>query len=188
MTGKDRREKIIDMIRNSSEPIPGNVLSRELSVSRQVIVQDVALIREGGTDIISTNRGYIIEQSEKAHRVFKVQHSDCDSVNELNLIVDCGGTVRDVFVYHHVYGVISANMNLKSRVDVENYMNEISSGRSSYLKKITSDYHYHTVEADSENTLDLIQDKLKDRGFLAKLQDYEPVNFSERAIHTQQPQ
>ena len=39
---------------------------------------------------------------------------------------------------------------------------------------MTSGYHYHTVLADSEETLDLIEKSLKEHGFLAPLQDYEP--------------
>ena len=45
------------------------------------------------------------------------------------------------------------------------------------LKNVTSGYHYHTILADSEDILDVIQDELQQKGFLAKLQDYEPVDF-----------
>ena len=45
------------------------------------------------------------------------------------------------------------------------------------LKNVTSGYHYHTVVAGDEHTLDLIQEALVEKGFLAKLQEYEPVNF-----------
>ena len=34
------------------------------------------------------------------------------------------------------------------------------------IKNITSNYHYHTVEADSEETLDLIEQVLKEKGYL----------------------
>lgn len=37
-------------------------------------------------------------------------------LDELNLIVDCGGKVEDVFVYHKLYGVIRVEMNIKSRM------------------------------------------------------------------------
>lgn len=176
MKGIERRKQIINIISKASSPVPGSALADELDVSRQVIVQDIALIREGGTNIISTNRGYVIEQSSASpcKKVFKVHHSDEDSVNELCLIVDHGGIVKDVFVFHHIYGVIKADMNLRSRYDVERYMEDLKSGNSSYLKKITSDYHYHTVVADSMDTLNLIEKKLGEKGFLAKLQDYEP--------------
>ena len=68
-------------------------------------------------------------------------------------------------------------MNIRSRLDAHNFMKNIALGKSSLLKNITSGYHYHTVFADSEETLDLIQNRLQERGFLAKLQDYEPVDF-----------
>ena len=52
-----------------------------------------------------------------------------------------------------------------------------SAGKSSLLKNVTSGYHYHTIDAESEEILDAIQEELRQRGFLAKLQDYEPVDF-----------
>ena len=88
-----------------------------------------------------------------------------------------GGYVKDVFVYHKVYGVLRADMNIKSRMDIRKYMENIRSGKSSLLKNVTSGFHYHTIVADSEELLDMIQEELSKRGFLAKLQDYEPVNF-----------
>ena len=91
--------------------------------------------------------------------------------------MDMGGYVKDVFVYHKVYGVLRADMNIKSRMDIRKYMENIRSGKSSLLKNVTSGFHYHTIVADSEELLDMIQEELSKRGFLAKLQDYEPVNF-----------
>ena len=91
--------------------------------------------------------------------------------------MDMGGYVKDVFVYHKVYGVLRADMNIKSRMDIRKYMEDIRSGKSSLLKNVTSGFHYHTIVADSEELLDMIQEELSKRGFLAKLQDYEPVNF-----------
>ena len=85
--------------------------------------------------------------------------------------------MKDVFVYHKVYGVLRANMDIKSRRDVRNYLEEIRTGKSSLLKNVTSGYHYHTICAESEEVLDAIQEELKQKGFLAKLQDYEPVDF-----------
>ena len=104
-------------------------------------------------------------------------HSDDEVEEELSTIVDAGGHVRDVFVYHKVYGVLRADMNIKSRRDIKNYLDEINSGKSSLLKNVTSGYHYHTILADSEEILDAIQEELQQKGFLAKLQDYEPVDF-----------
>jgi len=109
--------------------------------------------------------------------VLKVIHSDEDVEKELNTIVDMGGKVQNVFVYHKVYGVVKADMNIKSRMDIREYLNDLRTGKSSLLKNVTSGYHYHTITADSEEILDMIQEKLQELGFLAKLQDYEPVDF-----------
>lgn len=177
MSGEERREKILKILSAGKNPVAGVALAKELNVSRQVIVQDIALIRANGIDIVSTNRGYLINESMECQRVFKVIHSDEEVEEELALMVDHGGKVKDVFVYHKVYGVLKAEMNIKSRVDIKRYMNDIGSGKSNLLKNVTSGYHYHTVIAENEEVLDDIQKELNQRGFLAKLQDYEPVNF-----------
>ena len=57
-------------------------------------------------------------------------------------------------------------------------MERIATGKSSLLKNVTSNYHYHTVRADSQEILDLIGTRLKEEGFLAPLQDFEPVECS----------
>lgn len=177
MSGEERRGKIIKRLRDSDKAVSATTLAKEFDVSRQVIVQDVALLRANGKNILSTNRGYLMKEEEETIRVFKVRHEDDEVEKELTSIVDLGGTVEDVFVYHKVYGVVRAEMNIKSRMDIRNYMEEIRTGKSSLLKNVTSGYHYHTVRADSVKILDLIQEELQKNGFLAKLQDYEPVDF-----------
>ena len=177
LSGKERREQILKILRNSEEPIAGTELARQLDVSRQIIVQDMALIRANGVDVMATNRGYVIQESKQVRRVFKVVHTDEQVEEELNLFVDLGGIVEDVFVYHKVYGVIRADMNIKSRRDVRKYMESISTGKSTNLMNLTSNYHYHTIVAEEEQTLDMIQEELQQKGFWAKLQQYEPVDF-----------
>lgn len=177
MSGEERRGKIIQALKNSDKAVSATTLAKEFDVSRQVIVQDVALPRANGKNIFSTNRGYLIQEDEETTRVFKVQHEDDEVEKELTTIVDLGGTVEDVFVYHKVYGVLRAEMNIKSRMDIRNYMEEIRSGKSSLLKNVTSGYHYHTVRAERVEILDMIQEELQKKGLLAKLQDYEPVDF-----------
>ena len=137
----------------------------------------MALLRAQDHEILSTNQGYLLTGGKKISRVFKVIHSDKEVEEELGLIVDYGGHVEDVFVYHKVYGVLRAEMNIKSRMDIRNYMEEIRSGKSSLLKNVTSGYHYHTVRAERVEILDMIQEELQKKGLLAKLQDYEPVDF-----------
>ncbi|MDO4976258.1 MAG: transcription repressor NadR [Eubacteriales bacterium] len=177
MTGNERRMKILETLSKSSAPIAAKTLAKEFNVSRQIIVSDIALLRAEKHEIASTNRGYILSEDAKATRVFKVKHSDDEVEQEMNLIVDYGGTVEDVFVYHKTYGTVRAEMNIRSRIDVIDFMKAIETGKSSFLKNITDGYHYHTITASSEKILDRIQEQLEKNGFLAQLQDYEPVNF-----------
>lgn len=177
MKGEERRKQLLNILSYSNNPISGGTLSKELNVSRQIIVQDISLLRANGATIFSTNKGYLLQEDRKYSRVFKVYHTDDQVEEELSTIVDAGGQIRDVFVYHKVYGVLKADMGIKSRRDIRAYMEEIITGKSSLLKNVTSGYHYHTIDAESEEILDAIQEELQQKGFLAKLQDYEPVDF-----------
>lgn len=177
MNGQLRREKIIDILSRSDTPVSGVALANQLNVSRQVIVQDIALIRAASYDVYSTNRGYVIRGNKEYTRIVKVKHTNADVEKELNAIVDMGGWVKDVFVYHKVYGVVKAELNIHSRRDIKAYMEEINNGSSTLLMNVTLGYHYHTIAAQDESTLDIIQEELERLGFLAKLQEYEPVDF-----------
>ena len=143
MHGSERREQIIRQIQESKAPVSGTKLASLYSVSRQVIVQDIALIRSAGYEIISTNRGYILNQPKTVCRIFKVQHTDEQLEEELNTIVDLGGCVDNVMIHHRVYGKMEAELALSSRRKVGAFMEDIRSGKSSPLKNITSNYHYH---------------------------------------------
>lgn len=177
MPGQQRRKKIVDILKNSDKPVSGTYLAKTLQVSRQVIVQDIALLRAQNIDISSTHRGYVLFNKNECVRIFKVHHTNDEVEKELNLIVDLGGYIEDVFVYHKVYDIVKASLNINSRRDIKNYIKELQSGHSTLLMNVTSGYHYHTVKAKSEEILDEIQDELNKAGFLAKLQEYEPVDF-----------
>lgn len=166
MSGEERRNKILKYISESMEPVSATLLAGEYGVSRQSIVQDIALLRALGHNIISTHKGYVMEKMPKHVRIFKVRHNDEELITELYSIVDLGGIVEDVFINHKAYGRVQAPLNINSRRKADELMTMIKSGKSSPLKNITSDYHYHTVTADSERILDEIGDKLREMGFL----------------------
>lgn len=169
MTGTDRREFIVNEIKTSEKPVSGKKLAELCDVSRQVIVQDIALIRAAGHDVISTNRGYILKESKaEVSRIFKVNHTDEESEQEMNAIVDLGGCVVNVMVNHKVYGRMEANLGVNSRKKVQDFMDDIRSGKSSPLLNITSGYHYHKIVAESEEILDMIEAKLKEQGILVE--------------------
>ncbi len=168
MNADERREKIIKVITESREAVSGGSLAKELGVSRQVIVQDIALLKAAGSDILSTNKGYVLNNAYPEYtRVFKVRHTNEQTEDELTAIVDMGGTVEDVFVWHRLYGKIEAKLGISSRRGVRQYIEGLQSGKSSELMNITSGYHYHTVRADSEETLDLIENTLREKEYIA---------------------
>ena len=166
MSGTERRNQIVERIKKNAVPVSGTMLAKEFEVSRQVIVQDIALIRAAGYDIISTHRGYLLNEPISVNRVFKVQHTDEQTEEELYSIVDLGGTVANVIVNHKVYGQMEAELNINSRKKAKDFIDDIKRGKSSPLKNITSNYHYHKVVADSEETLDMIEETLQEKGFL----------------------
>ena len=166
MNQEERRQEILDCIRGSDTPVSGTWLAGKCGVSRQIIVQDIAALRAAGYDILSTNKGYICRIPAQAEQVFKVRHTDQQIEDELNLIVDNGGIVLDVFVDHEVYGKIRADLNVSSSRKVAEFLQEIHAGKSSPLKNITSGIHFHTVRADSEETLEHIRQELEARGYL----------------------
>ena len=139
----------------------------------QVIVQDMAVIRAATPGILSTTRGYVIQQDSSCVREFKVRHESDQTAEEMNLIVDCGGRVKDSSISHRVYGRVTAEMDIRSRQDVNEFVQAINSSHSSVLSSATSGYHYHLIEASSQARLDLIGEQLKKAGFLAPLQPWE---------------
>lgn len=164
---KERRlYEIEQALRKSAEPVSGDALAKSYSVSRQVIVQDISLLRAKNVPIQSTNRGYYIDTPSGFRRTFKCRHRDDEITKELNLIVDLGATVEDVFVEHRIYGKIAATMNIQSRKDVKHFMDDIYHSVSTPLKNITNGYHFHTIFARDEETLDEVEAALAEAGFL----------------------
>ena len=148
MSGKERREEILQRITNSKTPVSGAALAKSCEVSRQVIVQDIALIRAAGYDVIATNRGYICSSPMRETRVFEVNHTDEQMQDELNTIVDFGGVVLDVIVRHEVYGELRAELNISSRNKVALFMEEIRQGNP--LERLKEYYSEFDIVKENE--------------------------------------
>lgn len=168
MKAADRRKAIVNLLLSSNEAISGGKLSEEFGVSRQIIVQDITVLKGTGYDILSTHNGYIIQKSPLKERVFKVYHTTEETEDELTTIVNLGGTVVDVFVWHKVYGKMTAPLNIFSGMHIKQFIEGVRSGKSSELMNITGGYHYHTVRAESEDILNRIQNALEERGYIAQ--------------------
>lgn len=167
MKAADRRKAIVNLLLSSAEAISGGRLSEQFGVSRQIIVQDITVLKGLGYDILSTHNGYIIQKSPLKERVFKLQHTSEQTEDELNTIVNLGGTVVDVFVWHKVYGKMAAPLNIFSSLHVKQFIEGVRSGKSTELMNITGGYHYHTVRADSEEILDEIEKALESKKYIA---------------------
>lgn len=151
----------MEMLGQSSTPLSGGALGRAVGVSRQVVVQDIALLRTEGHPVLATARGYVLEVPHQTERLFKMCHTTEQTREELNTIVDLGGEVLDVVVNHRIYGKVSAPLNIRSRRDVEAFVENIRTGRSTPLLNVTSGYHFHHVAADQGG------DSRRDRGSAA---------------------
>lgn len=168
MDGNERREKLIEIIAASKKPISGGELAQMLGVSRQVIVQDIALLRASDIDIISTTKGYLLYQSkeERHQRIIHVKHSTEDIEDELCTIVDNGGKVLDVHVIHEIYGQIVTELIIRNRNDVYDFVKQVNEKKITPLKELTAGTHRHTIAADSEDTLNRIVDALRKKNYL----------------------
>lgn len=166
MSKDTRCNEILSIIRKSGVPVSGTELAKQFGVSRQVIVQDIALLRASNYDIISTNRGYILNSPKSCQRIFKVCHSDEQIEDELTTIVDYGGTIVDVFIKHKVYGEFRAMLSISSKRDVLQFIKSLENGLAMPLKNVTQDNHYHTVEAQSEEILNEIEEALKAKKYI----------------------
>lgn len=160
-------------MRQTSRPLSGGALGTATGVSRQVVVQDIALLRTEGHQIVATARGYLLDEPKQAVRLFKVFHTNEQTEEELTTIVDLGGTILDVMVNHRVYGKVTAPLNIKNRRDVQVFMNHLKTGKSTPLLNVTAGYHFHRVAAEQEEILDEIEAALREKNFLTEFMPYE---------------
>lgn len=166
MKVNDRRKAIVNLLLSSSEAISGGELAEKFGVSRQIIVQDITVLKSSGYDVLSTHNGYMMRKSPLKERVFKLYHTTEETEDELLTIVSLGGTVVDVFVWHKVYGKISLPLNIFSSLQVKQFIEGVRIGKSSELMNITGGYHYHTVRAESDEVLNDIGEALKKKKYI----------------------
>ena len=189
-----RRASLLDALRSADAPVSGGQLANALNVSRQIIVQDIALLREAGANIVATTKGYVLADAaqtstqtmtqnaaeqpavhllDEPARTFKLHHEVEQTREELQTIVALGGHVHNVSISHRAYGRITAPLEVANQADIERFINDIESGKSSPLSTATSGYHYHLVSAPSDEALEAIGRALADKGFLAPLLPHE---------------
>ena len=192
-----RRASLLDALRLADAPVSGGQLASTLNVSRQIIVQDIALLREAGANIVATTKGYVLADTaqtltqnttqtmtqnaaeqpvavlDEPARTVKLHHEVEQTRDELQTIIALGGRVHNVSISHRAYGRITAPLEIADQADIERFIHDIESGKSSPLSTATSGYHYHLVSAPSDEALEAIGRALADKGFLAPLLPHE---------------
>jgi transcriptional regulator of NAD metabolism len=165
LTSNERRDKILSLLRMGGRPVTGNEFADMFSVTRQVIVKDIAIIKAEGVEIISTHAGYKIK-SNKNIKMIAVKHSKNQIRTELEAIVNNGGKVLDITVEHPIYGELTGNLGLETQVDIEIFMAKIKNSKP--LAIINDGLHLHRIEVDSEEDFLKIKQKLDELGLLVK--------------------
>ena len=98
---KDRKQALLKLLKEAPKALNGQTLAEHFHVTRQVIVQDIAILRADGAPILSTNRGYIYKENDASpyvHKLFKVKHELEEIGQELLAIVDNGGRVQNILI------------------------------------------------------------------------------------------
>lgn len=174
MNTNTRRDKILEILKGAHAPISAGVLAKQLHVSRQIIVGDVALLRASGEDISSTARGYLYQAFHKEEESFGYvglilcRHADDALRQELYCVVDYGGCLIDVLIDHPLYGQITGILDIRSRYDADQFADRVEKGEGSPLSALTDGLHLHHIGCRDEKAFRLILSALKKEGILAE--------------------
>lgn len=167
--GEERRSIILKLLKEGSEPLTGSDLAKQTEVSRQVIVQDISLLKAKNHPIIATSQGYIFlkeNQNDTKVRVIACKHREKETEEELTIIVDHGVIVKNVIVEHPIYGELTASLRLRSRRDVQQFIKKLKETNASLLSALTEGVHLHTLEGTTEQQLDDVSHSLNQAGYL----------------------
>jgi transcriptional regulator of NAD metabolism len=169
MSATARQQLIMNRLQQTEHPITGSEFATQTNVSRQVIVQDVSILKAKGKPIIATSQGYMLMNQNEADIVRSViicNHTAAQTLEELQIIVDHGVTVKDVIVEHAVYGDITASIRVSNRAEVNHFVKQIDDSNATYLSTLTAGIHLHTLEAAKTEQIEAACSALKEAGIL----------------------
>ena len=164
MNNEQRRIEILSALKESILPISASAFAKDFSVTRQIIVADIALLRASGYPIRAEHKGYVLEKVEnnEIRKRIVVKHGAKEVTEELYAIVDNGGKVLDVIIDHSIYGKISAELNLSSRYEVDLFVKRISDENVTPLSLLTDGLHIHTIAIKNLESYEKIIEKLSE--------------------------
>ena len=167
MHTEQRREAILQVLREADGPVSATALARRFSVSRQIIVGDIALLRATGADISATPRGYVILRDRGGlTRTVACQHDADGMEQELNAMVDQGCTVLDVIVEHPIYGQLTGPLQISNRHDVQQFIHRCQEAEALPLSRLTDGIHLHTLSCPDQASLERVRESLRKLGIL----------------------
>lgn len=168
MDAQTRRQAIAHRLEQEKAPVSATALAREFSVSRQIIVGDIALLRAGGLDVAATPRGYVLPSRPVGELSFTVacSHGEQGMEEELYAVVDQGCTVLDVTVEHPIYGQITAPLQLSSRYEVGEFLRRVREEGATPLSLLTAGVHLHTISCPNEAAFVRVKETLGSLGLL----------------------
>lgn len=162
MNSIERRDNIIKLLLESSEPVKGSIIAKKYSVTRQVIVKDIAILRAKGKNIIATPDGYIVNKNEnKVKAIIAVTHEEEEMFNEMSIIIKYGGIIEDVIVEHPLYGEIAGMLMIKNYNELNKFIEKYKEQKARLLSVLTNGVHLHTISAENEENIKLIISELK---------------------------
>lgn len=167
MNAAERREAMLELLRSAQKPVSATALAQHFSVSRQIIVGDIALLRARGEDVASTPRGYVLPRPHAGLvRSLVCRHTAGELEQELCLMVDNGCAVVDVAVEHPVYGQLSGRLEISSRYDISEFIRRVNEEDAKPLSVLTDGVHLHTLICPDEAAFRRVCAALDQSGFL----------------------
>ena len=167
LDAQERRYAIARTLAQAQAPLSATALAKEFSVSRQIIVGDIALLRAAGADITATPRGYVVSRSTAGvTRTLATRHTAAEMESELNAMVDQGCTVLDVTVEHPIYGQLTGPLNLSNRYEVGQFIARCREEEAAPLSLLTEGIHLHTILCPDEGAFLRVQTALRELGVL----------------------
>ncbi|WP_332647192.1 transcription repressor NadR [Lysinibacillus sp. 54212] len=170
MLGEERRLELLTLLQNHKGPITGTDMAKHANVSRQVIVNDMNLLKARNEPIVATSQGYIYYMAEQAVRTYErkivCMHSSQETKDEMYTLVDCGVTINNVIVEHPIYGEITASIMVSNRFEVDSFLNRLQESNASLLSALTDGTHLHVISAPSTEMLDQAEARLREKGYL----------------------
>lgn len=172
MLGEERRNALLVLLKKEEKAITGGELAKFANVSRQVIVNDMNLLKARNEPIIATSQGYLYIKAEKENNLIQRKivclHTAEETEDELMSIVDCGVTINNVIVEHPLYGEITASMMISNRFEVEQFVKRVKETNASLLSDLTNGTHLHVISAPSTKQLDQAEAVLREKGYLVE--------------------